>query len=190
MNFMTDEKTAFLAKDGHKEAFRQLYERHRESVYGIAHRYAGSTQDAEDILQETFIRVFKQMGKFGDSGNTSFAAWINRICVHRCIEHLRKRHRQRTDRTISLSECQAGIATTDGSPERSAEVGLLIIKVQQVLGVLSPKQRIIFVMKYLELREIPDIAQTLDCSESAVKTHLGRAVTKLRDHLAPIMEEL
>jgi RNA polymerase sigma-70 factor (ECF subfamily) len=190
MNIITDEKAAFLAKDGHKEAFRELYERHRASVYGLAHRYAGSTQDAEDILQETFIKAFRGIRKFGDSGKTNFAAWIKRICLYRCIEHLRKRQRRRTDQTMSLSEYHAGVATNDVSPERSAEIGLLIDKVQQVLGALSPRQRIIFTMKYLEQREIPDIAETLGCSESAVKTHLGRAVTKLRDHLAPIMEEL
>jgi RNA polymerase sigma-70 factor, ECF subfamily len=190
MDIITDEKAAFLAKDGHKEPFRELYERYRTTVYGLAYRYAGSAQDAEDILQETFVKAFKGIRKFGDSGNPNFAAWIKRICLHRCIEHLRKRRRRRTDQTTSLSEYHAGLATSDDSPERIAEAALLINKVHQALGALSPRQRIIFDMKYIEHHETPDIAETLGCSESAVKTHLSRAVAKLRDNLAPVMEEL
>ncbi len=187
---MTDDRAAILAKDGHKEGFQELYERHRTTVYGLAYRYAGSTQDAEDILQETFIKVFRGIRDVGDSGNPNFAGWIRRICLHRCIEHLRKRQRRRTDQTTSFSEYHAGLATDGDSPERSAETGLLIAKIHQALGCLSPKQRIIFDLKYLEHREISEIAETLGCSGSAIKTHLGRAVAKLRKNLSPIMEEL
>lgn len=186
---MTDEQAVLLAREGHENAFRELYERHRAGVYGLAYRYARSAQDAEDILQETFIKAFKGIRKFGVSGNPSFAPWIKRICFHRCIEHMRRRQRRKEGQTMSLSEFRDGLATDEVSPERSADVRLLVGKILQALGGLSPKQRIIFDMKYLENREIPEIAETLGCSKSAVKTHLSRAAAKLRDDLTPIMED-
>jgi RNA polymerase sigma-70 factor (ECF subfamily) len=187
---MTDEQAVHLARDGHKEAFRELFDRHKAGVYGLARRYSQSPQDAEDILQETFIKAFRGIGRFGDSGNPSFAAWIRRICLHGCIDHLRKRKRGGADRTDSLGGRIDGLSTADPPPERAADRSLLMIRVKEAVVVLSPRQRVIFDMKHFQNREIPEIAAALGCSESAVKTHLGRAVVKLRNRIAPIMEEL
>jgi RNA polymerase sigma-70 factor (ECF subfamily) len=112
------------------------------------------------------------------------------ICLHRCIEHLRKRKRGGADRTDSLTGRRGEISAADPSPERSADHALLMARVKGAFTVLSPRQKIIFDMKHFQSLEIPEIASMLECSESAVKTHLGRAVAKLRKRVAPIMEEL
>lgn len=187
---MTDEQAVDLAKNGHKDAFRELYERHKAGVYGLAHRYVSSPQDAEDILQDTFIKAFRALNRFGNSGNTNFGAWIHKICMHRCIDYLRKGKRRQADRTDSLSDYHSDLSTGDPSPERSADNRSLVNQVRQAFSVLSPRQKIIFDMKYFQNQGISEIASALGCSEFAVKTHLGRAVTKLRNRVAPIMEEL
>ena len=187
---MTDEMTVLLAKEGHEAIFRELYERHREGIYRIAYRYTGSAQDAEDVFQETFIRAFQGLRAFDVSKNSSFAAWVNRLCVYRCLDHLRKMKRRRTHQIISLNECPDEPKATSPSPECSAEAAQFVQKIHRALTLLSPKQRIIFDMRYGQYRDIRDIADTFGCSESAVKTHLSRARKKLRDDLAAIMEEL
>jgi RNA polymerase sigma-70 factor (ECF subfamily) len=187
---MTDEQAVDLAKNGRKDAFRELYERYKTTVYIIARRYARSPQDAEDILQDTFIRAFRALNRFGDSGNANFGAWIHKICLHRCIDYLRKGKRRQADRTGSLSDNHSDLSTGDTSPESSADDRRLVNQVRQAFSVLSPRQKIIFDMKYFQNLQISEIALALGCGESAVKTHLGRAVTKLRSHLAPIREEL
>lgn len=187
---MTDEMTVLLAKGGYESAFRELYERHREDIYRLAYRYTGSAQDAEDVLQETFIRAFQGLRAFDISRNSSFTAWVNRLCVYRCLDHLRKKKRRRTHQIISLNECPDELKATGPSPECSAEAAQFVQKIQKALTRLSPKQRIIFDMRYGQYRDIRDIADTFGYSESAVKTHLSRAREKLRDDLAAIMEEL
>jgi len=187
---MTDEQAVDLAKNGHKDAFRELYERHKTSVYTIACRYARSPQDAEDILQETFINAFRAINKFGNSGNSYFGAWIHKICLHRCIDYLRKGKRRHADRTDSLSDYHKYLSIGDPSPERTADNRRLVNQIKQAFSVLTPRQKIIFDMRYFQNQEISEIAAALGCSEFAVKTHLGRAVAKLRNRIAPIMEEL
>jgi RNA polymerase sigma-70 factor (ECF subfamily) len=187
---MTDEQAVELAKNGRQDAFRELYERHKTGVYAIACRYARSPQDAEDILQETFIKAFKAINGFGNSGNAYFGAWIHKICLHRCIDYLRKGKRRQADRTDSLSDYHSDLSTGDPSPERSADNRRLVNQVRQAFSVLSPRQKIIFDMKYFQNQEIPEIASALGCSEFAVKTHLSRAAAKLRKRIAPIQEEL
>lgn len=190
IGIMTEEMTVLLAKEGHETAFRELYERHQEDIYRLAYRYTCSAQDAEDVLQETFIKAFQGIRAFDLSRNSSFAAWVNRLCVYRCLDHLRKEKRRRTHQIISLNECPDELKAAGPSPECSAEAGQLVQKIQQALTRLSPKQRIIFDMRYCQHHDIRDIADTFGCSESAVKTHLSRAREKLRDALAPIVEEL
>jgi len=187
---MTDQQAIDLARNGHKDAFRELYERHHAGVYGLACRYAHSPQDAEDILQETFIKAFRKIDRFGDSGNPNFGAWIHKICLHRCIEYLRKRKRRHSDRTASLSDCPGDLSANDPSPEKSADVRILVAQVNRAFAVLSPRQKIAFDLKYFQNREIPEIATALGCSEYAVKTHLRRAAEKLRSRIAPIQEEI
>lgn len=187
---MTDEQVVDLAKSGRKDAFRKLYERHKTSVYIIARRYARSPQDAEDILQDTFIKAFRAINRFDNSRNPYFEAWIHKICLHRCIDYLRKGERLQANRTDSLSDYHSDPPIGDPSPERSGDNRRLVNQVRQAFSVLSPRQKIIFDMKYFQNRQISEIASALGCGESAVKTHLGRAVTKLRSHLAPIQEEL
>jgi RNA polymerase sigma-70 factor (ECF subfamily) len=187
---MTDEQAVALAREGDEAGFRELFERHKAGVYGIAYRYSGSAQDAEDILQETFIKVFREIRRAGESGRPVFDAWIHRVCYHRCIEHLRKRKRRRSSLTESLSETPDPRVAGGPSPERSADAGLMLEKVNCAIGVLSPQQRIIFDLRYNDHRDIAEISAALRCSESAVKTTLSRAMAKLRDRLAPIVEEL
>jgi RNA polymerase sigma-70 factor, ECF subfamily len=172
-----------------ENGFLALYERHRAGVFRIALHYARSAQDAEDILQETFIKAFKGIARFRESGNPNAEAWINRICFHRCIEHLRRQKRRRTEHT-DFSEFDGRFGVDEPGLEKSAEISQLMVKVHQSLDYLSPRQRIVFDLRYFGECDIPDIARSLGCSESAVKTNLARAVSKLRGNLAPIMEEL
>lgn len=190
MFHMTDEQAVALAREGDESGFRDLFERHKAGVYGIAYRYSGSAQDAEDILQETFIKIFREIRRAGDSGRPVFDAWIHRVCYHRCIEHLRKRKRRRLSQTEALSEISDRGAPGGPSPERSGDAGLMLEKVRCALDILSPQQRIIFDLRYNDHRDIAEISAALGCSASAVKTNLSRAMAKLRDRLAPIVEEL
>ena len=83
----TDAAAVALARDGDSEAFRALVERHSRAVYRLAHRMTGNAQDAEDVVQETFLKAYQQLGRFESRAN--FGTWLHRIAVNCSIDLIR-----------------------------------------------------------------------------------------------------
>ena len=186
---MTDETTVLLAKEGQREAFRALYDRNREYVFRLAIRYVRSHQDAEDVMQETFIKAFKGIRRFDFRVGSSFAAWLGTICVHCAIEHLRRSRRRSDEGQMSLSELPQEPASTDPSPERAVIARRSLSDVERAYRRLSPSQQVIFDLRHRQHLDIKEIAARMDCSESNIKTQLGRSVAKLRKFLEPLWGE-
>lgn len=186
----TNEKLLILmAKQGHETAFRELYETHYEMIYRLAYRYVKSQPDAEDILQETFIKAFKAIEKFDFNISSNFSAWIYQICVRCSYDYHRKRKKIKSDQTISLSEMYTEPEAQDSSPEKMAISNQTIRQVKDAMNVLSPKQHIIFDLRHLQHRALREIAERLQISPSTVKKQLERSVEKLRIQLEPLWRE-
>ncbi len=182
----TEQVAVLLAKEGNESAFRELYENHYEMIYRLAYRYSRSQQDAEDIMQDTFIKAFKGIGKFDFSISTNFSAWIYQIGYRCSMDYLRKRKKRRVDKTESLSDYHSEPESQDSSPEATAIVHQTMSQVKSALHILSPKQRIIFDLRHLQHEALKDISERLRCSQSTVKKQLQRAVLKLRNQLEPL----
>ena len=90
----TDAATVALARDGDSEAFRTLVERHSRAVYRLAHRMTGNAQDAEDVVQDTFLKAYRQLGRFESRAN--FGTWLHRIAVNCSIDLIRSRPNRET----------------------------------------------------------------------------------------------
>src|ERR1051326_7002306 len=90
----TDAAAVALARDGDSEAFKGLVERHSRAVYRLAHRMTGNPQDAEDVVQETFLKAYRQLGRFESRAN--FGTWLHRIAVNCSIDVIRARKHQET----------------------------------------------------------------------------------------------
>ena len=100
----TDAATVALARDGDSEAFRALVERHSRAVYRLAHRMTGTPQDAEDVVQETFLKAYRQLGRFESRAN--FGTWLHRIAVNCSIDLIRSRpHREAGHDAADLEHC-------------------------------------------------------------------------------------
>ena len=182
---MDEEITILLAKEGNQSAFRRLYEDHRERIYRLARRYTASQQEAEDMLQETFIRAFESIHRFNYRHSSSFSAWLNKICCNCCLSHLRKNGKVK-NADVELNEIAESEAN---NPMRATQNAQMIAELTKVLKILSPKQRILFDMRYGQHWRIREIAEAMQCSESTVKTQLSRALQKLKKQLQPILEE-
>jgi RNA polymerase sigma-70 factor (ECF subfamily) len=180
---MPSEIDIVLAKEGNREAFRRLYESHRERVFRTASRYTESRQDAEDILQETFIKAFARIRSFDFRISPNFSSWLAAICVNTAIDDLRRRARRMDSRNVSLADLPAEIPAGEPSPEATAARRLAVERIRETLHVLAPGQRAIFDMRFTEHLDIKEIAAALGCSESNVKTQLARALAKLRKTL-------
>jgi RNA polymerase sigma-70 factor (ECF subfamily) len=182
---MKDDVAISLAREGHEDAFRRLYDKHRERVYRIAYRYTRSVHDAEDVMQDTFVKAFKRIGKFHPQGDDSFASWLTSICINCAIDHLRWHSRRGMHEIVSLDNLPVDPAAGE-SPHTAAELEETIRLVRQAASRLSPRQRIVFDLRYNDHLSIKEIAELMNCSENAVKTHLSRSVRKLRSWLGVV----
>lgn len=182
---MPSEIDVVLAKEGDREAFRRLYEEHRERIFRTACRYTTSRQDAEDILQETFIKAFARIRTFDFRISPSVSSWLAAICVNTALDELRRRGRRMGSKHVSLADLPAEIPADGPSPEAGAVRRFAVERIRETLRVLSPGQRAVFDMRFTEHLDIREIAGALGCSESSVKTQLARALAKLRRTLEP-----
>jgi RNA polymerase sigma-70 factor (ECF subfamily) len=186
---MNENMVIQLAKEGHDNAFRRLYEDNRERIYRLACRYVRSRQDAEDIMQETFIRAFKRIDSFHHGGDAGFSTWLASICIHCAIDHLRRQKRRRMGTTVSLQDVSVPLEAEGDSPQRATEMNETRRIIAEAAGRLAPKQRIIFDLRYMQHHTIKEISQIMSCNENTVKTHLSRSMQKLKKKLEPLWRE-
>lgn len=184
---MQEEMIIILAKEGYEEAFRKLYEIHREQIYRLAYRYTKSQHDAEDIMQETFIKAFKNIKSFQFKNGSTFSSWLCRICINHSISFLRKQKRKSL---LSFSDLMNEPTSERPLPEGETQTIQILKFVQKAIKKLTPKQQIIFDLRHAQHKKIKEIAEFLDCSESNIKTQLFRSVAKLKRELGPIWREV
>ena len=174
------------AKRGDMGAFEQLVYRYDKQVLSIAARYVQSAEDAKDIYQEVFLRVHRSLSRF--QMRSQFSTWLFRITTNVCLSHRsrRKRHThtsldQETDdeHGYSLSEKLRDLGTADQHAENSD----VAFHVQQAVESLSPKQKLVFTLKYYEGYKIREIAKMLGLNEGTVKRYLFNATKKMRTEL-------
>jgi RNA polymerase sigma-70 factor (ECF subfamily) len=186
---MKDDVAILLAREGNEDAFRRLYDDHKERVFRIAYRYTRSVQDAEDVMQETFVKAFKKIGSFSFRNNADIGTWLTSICINCAIDHLRKQKRRKMNATIPIEDLIADPPAGGLSPEAAAENKETIRLVHDAAQQLTPKQRVAFDLRYNDHHTIREIAGLMNCSENAVKTHLWRSTQKLKGMLAPLWRE-
>jgi RNA polymerase sigma-70 factor (ECF subfamily) len=176
------------ARQGDSEAFRALVERHSRSVFHLAYRMTGNEQDAEDVVQESFLRAYKQLGRFESRAN--FGTWLYRIAANCSVDLMRaKQARHDQVRGDSLDEAGDLPAGDLPGPERLARSAEIERRVRAALADLSPLERAAFTLRHYEGRSIDEISKTLGLGASAAKHSVFRAVKKLRVVLEPLRGE-
>jgi len=169
------------AQRGDREAFRQIVEQHSRAVFRLAYRMTSSQPDAEDIVQETFLRAWKQLGRY--DGRAALGTWLHRICANCSLDHLRRRKGERMD---VAADSVAEPRSESPSPERialSLEIGAIL---HPALDELTAMERAAFVMRHYEGLAIEEISRALGVEANAAKHSVFRAVQKLRKALAPV----
>jgi RNA polymerase sigma-70 factor (ECF subfamily) len=171
------------ARRGDRDAFRVLVERHARPVFRLAYRMTGNEIDAEDMVQETFLRAWKQIGKF--DGRAAFGSWLHRICANCSLDHIRARKRKQEMQPLDDPADQ--LATGMPSPERLALSSQITALLGTALDELSEMERAAFVLRHYEGLSIEAISAALGVQPGAAKHSVFRAVHKLRRALEPAM---
>jgi RNA polymerase sigma-70 factor (ECF subfamily) len=186
---INDELAIKKAQRGDHDAFRSLVEHHTQAVFRLAWRITGNTIDAEDMVQETFLRAWKQLGKF--DGRAAFGTWVHRIAANCSLDHIRSRKGKAEAADDPLArDPLMNVAHGGPSPERlaqSAEItGLLI----PALDELTEMERAAFILRHYEGLPILEISRVLGVEAGAAKHSVFRAVQKLRRALEPAVSGL
>jgi len=177
------------ARQGDGDAFRALVERHSRSVFRLAYRMTGNEQDAEDVVQDSFLRAYRQLGRFESRAN--FGTWLYRITANCAVDLMRaKQARHDQSRRESLDEAEALPAADLPGPERLAQSAEIRQRVEEALGLLSPLERAAFTLRHYEGRSIDEIGRTLGLGTSAAKHSVFRAVRKLRASLGSLTTDV
>ena len=177
---------------GDREAYRVLVERHSLYVYRLAFRMTGTREDAEEVVQEAFLRAYQKLEQF--AGNANFGTWVYRIAANYSIDRLRQRKheasRRELPRPAEESEADPLLNVRDPapSPERLAGSAQLAARMKEALDALTPAERTAIVMRHWDGCGIEEIAAVLKSNSSAAKNTVFRAVQKLRQALKPFVE--
>lgn len=173
------------ARQGDSEAFRVLVDRHSRAVFRLAYRITGNEQDAEDVVQESFLRAYRQLGRFESRAN--FGTWLYRIVANCSMDLMRSKHtRHERSRSDELEAIESVPAVDAPGPQRLAESAEIRERVAEAMGALSPVERAAFTLRHHEGRSIQEISAILGLGTSAAKHSVFRAVKKLRMSLAPM----
>ena len=172
-----------LAKAGDRGAMHELYERNRSRIYSLAYRYAGNVADAEDILQDTFIKAFSSLQRCQLKENSYFATWLYRIAVNCALDHFRRR--QRHENNVELSEKLSAAVENedDATPESEYVRNESARQVRRGLERLTDRKRMVVVLRHYQQLKIGEIAATMGCSQGSVKKQLFRALAQLKKEL-------
>ena len=182
------EETALVAKAqaGDAQAFTDLVNRYERKIYRIAKHITQNDEDAEDVLQETFLKAYEHLAGF--QGNSKFYTWIVRIAVNESLMKLRKR---KGDRTVPLDEpmdtgeemVTREIAVWEDNPEQRYSREEIQDILERAVESLKPDFRTVFTLRDIEELSTEETAEALGISIPAVKSRLLRARLALREKL-------
>ncbi|HEX6965613.1 MAG TPA: sigma-70 family RNA polymerase sigma factor [Gemmatimonadaceae bacterium] len=187
---LPDADVAALAKNGREEAFRELVRRYERPVFSLIYRMVRDREVAEDLSQETFIKVLNHIDRYRPEFKLS--SWLFKIANNLTIDHLRKRHvdtisMDGSPHAATAAEIEATSFDVEGrgeSPLEELESRELGTAIEQAIARLRPEYRSCILLRHVEGRSYEEIAATLDLPLGTVKTYIHRARHELRNALA------
>lgn len=174
------------ARQGDDEAFAALVQQHSRRVFQLAFRMMRNEQDAEDVVQESFLRAYRQLGHF--EARADFGTWLYRIVANCAVDMMRTRHHRLRHQFDEVDEALPQMG--GHSPERIARSAEARRFVTAALGELTDLERAAFTLRHHEGRSVDEVCRTLNLGQSAAKHAIFRAVRKLRTTLAPFRTAL
>lgn len=182
-------------RDGDQRAFKLLVERYQRKIYAVALGMVRDKEEAMDIAQEAFVKVYKYLDHF--KGDSSFYTWIYRITANLCIDYLRKRGHGKNeqvefDETVLLDSSEANIGALGSrlgtNPQKSALRRELAEKIQEALAQLPEKHRAILLLREVEGLSYEDLSRVLEVPKGTVMSRLFHARAKVQKILSEYLE--
>lgn len=188
LSYLSDNDLIIQARNGNNSAFTNLFYRYDKRVFSIAAQYFQSSDDAKDVYQEVFLRVYKGLKRF--EFRSEFSTWLFRVTTNVCLTH-KAQYKKHQNVSISHDENDESPklelkSSEDDEPDNQLINSERKGKVQKAIDSLAPKQKMAFKLKHIHDYKIREIAKMMDCSEGTVKKYLFIATDKIRLKLKTI----
>jgi RNA polymerase sigma-70 factor, ECF subfamily len=186
----TDGPLVGRAKSGDFAAFEELVNRHERGVYSLAMNMLRQRQDAEDVVQTTFLSAFEHLRRFRE--DAAFGTWVRKIAVHAALKVIRKRRKERTLISMHSADAERGRVPHPAfvaewrDPAELMDRKHLQATLDKAMSALPEKQRLVFALRDVEGLSVKDTARLLAISEGNVKVRLLRARLALRERLTRV----
>lgn len=191
---LAGDETALIraAQAGDQDAFAQLVRAYDQSVLRLAMNLLRSPEDAQDVYQEAFLRVYRNLHNF--RFDCSFHTWLYRIVTNLCLDQMRKRKVRREEPTVvttaegPVDRMDSAVEPRpDGDPQRNLFAGQVRRRVKEILNGLTPRERMVFELRHYQGLRLKKIGEILGTSEEAAKNCLFRANQKMRAALGDFL---
>ena len=187
---LTDHELVALAQKGNEKAYRELLGRYQRPVFSLIYRMLRDREQAEDLAQETFVRVFNHIDRYDPK--YKFSSWIFKIATNLTIDHIRKKEVATVSidgsrYAVTADEIEAStisVASDDENPEELLEAKELGSSIEEAIGSLRAEYRTAILLRHVEGREYQEIADIMGLPLGTVKTFIHRARKELQGKLA------
>ena len=179
--FLKEEKQLIVRlqrKDSREAAFKELISLYKKRLYWHIRKIIISHEDTNDVLQDTFIKIYKNIASF--KGNSKLYSWMYRIATNEALSFLKRNSKHQQHR---LNEVANDFAINNLTSDIYFEGNDIQLKLQQAIATLPQKQRLVFNMRYFDNIKYKDISDILETSEGALKASYHIAVKKIEQHL-------
>lgn len=189
---MSSKEEKFLIEEsikGNDRAFEILMKSYEKKVFGLAYNFSNSLEDAKDIFQETFIKVYKNLSSF--RGESSLSTWIYRIAANVCLS----KYRQKKSNFLFLrfdnfrdndNKEEIQIADYNCRIESKYAREEIVEKIKNIANKLPPRQKMAFCLRFYEDLKLTEIAKIMDISEGAAKRYLHNSIKKIKAEIEKI----
>jgi RNA polymerase sigma-70 factor (ECF subfamily) len=178
-------RLAKLSRGGDRRAFAELVELYKDKIYHLGYRMLNQKQEAEDVVQETFLRVYTNLEKYDE--NQKFSTWIYRIATNLCIDRLRKRKPSYSiDAEMTDGEgtdWHAMLASNDAGPDEELILSETQLNIREAIQTLPDKYKTVVILRYLHDMSLQEISDVLEMPVTTVKTRVHRGREFLRKKL-------
>ena len=191
----TDHDLIALARTGSEKAYRELLDRYQRPVFSLVYRMVRDRELAEDLAQETFVKVFNHLDRFNPK--YKFSSWIFKIASNLAIDTLRKREpvtvsldgSRHAETAEEIESTRITVESKDENPEEFLEAKELGQEIERAIGLLRPDYRTAILLRHVEGRAYEEIAEVMGVPLGTVKTFIHRARGELRETLAHLRIE-
>jgi RNA polymerase sigma-70 factor, ECF subfamily len=190
---LDDSELVTLCQNGDQQAFRELIGRYQTRVFNLCYRILGNPDEAEEIAQEVFVKLFKSIGSF--RGESKFSTWLYRVTHNVCINQINylKRRHYFENRSLDLDPKDDSPAPQYASNAPDGEQDLIATElgaaIEEKLGMLAPEMREVIIMRDIEGLSYEEVAQALNVKIGTVKSRLHRGRNELQELLKDYLKD-